>query len=393
MSNRAIFSILSVAIFIAVMAGCGGGSGGGSGGSDNSVPPSSAKAITAFSFTSPAATGVINESAKTISVTIPSGTNVTALVATFTTTGVSVNVGSTLQVSGSTPNDFTNPALYTVTAADASTVTYTVTVTVAAATTSELIIDHNSVKDFDTIPAQWLAAAKQLALHYAHTSHGSQIISGILALESEDSTYSVAVRESGAEGLPPAENPTALRIYDGNPPETYIEPDDYWDGDSGMNRTRTVANTDNYNYSMWSWCGQQSSNDTATVQRYLDNLNTLESEFPTMRFIYMTGHTDGTDTPSTPATLKYNNDLIRQYVVNNNKVLFDFADIESYDPDGNYYPNTSDDCSWCTTWCNNHPNDCTNLTSSCAHSHPYNCKLKAKAFWYMMARLAGWDGN
>jgi hypothetical protein len=389
MSKRRILSILSVAIIMAITAGCGGGSGGGS---DNSAPPSSAKAITAFSFTSPAATGVINENAKTISVTVPSGTNVTALVATFTTTGVSVKVDSTLQVSGSTPNNFTNPVLYTVTATDATTVTYTVTVTVATPTTGALIIDHNSVKDFDKIPAFWLAEAKKLALHYAHTSHGSQIISGILALE--DSTYSVAVRESGTEGLPPAETPAALRIYDGNPPETYIEPDDYWDGDSGMDRTRAVANTGNYNFSMWSWCGQQSSNDTATVQSYLDNLNTLESEFPAMRFIYMTGHTDGTDTPLTPGTLKYNNNLVRQYVINNNKVLFDFADIESYDPDGNYYVNNSEgDCTWCQTWCNNHPADCTNLTSSCAHSHPYNCKLKAKAFWYMMARLAGWNGN
>ena len=29
------------------------------------------------------------------------------------------------------------------------------------------------------------------------------------------------------------------------------------------------------------------------------------------------------------------NNLIRDYVASNNKVLFDFADIESYDPDGN----------------------------------------------------------
>jgi len=29
---------------------------------------------------------------------------------------------------------------------------------------------------------------------------------------------------------------------------------------------------------------------------------------------------------------------------------------------------------------------------SCAHSHRLNCVLKARAFWWMMARLAGWDG-
>jgi hypothetical protein len=89
---------------------------------------SSAKAITAFSFATPAATGVIDESAKTITIGVPYATNVTALVASFTTTGASVAVGATAQVSGTTANDFTSPVTYVVTAADASTASYVVTV-------------------------------------------------------------------------------------------------------------------------------------------------------------------------------------------------------------------------------------------------------------------------
>ena len=114
-------------LLIVFMAGCSGGGGGG-----GTTPLSDAKAMTAFSFTSPAATGTINESAKTIFVTVPNGTNVTALIATFTTTGASVKVGSTVQVSGTTANDFTSPVAYTVTAADSTTAIYTVTVTVSA---------------------------------------------------------------------------------------------------------------------------------------------------------------------------------------------------------------------------------------------------------------------
>ncbi len=44
---------------------------------------------------------------------MPYGTDVTALVATFTTTGASVKVGSTVQVSGTTANDFNHPIIYT----------------------------------------------------------------------------------------------------------------------------------------------------------------------------------------------------------------------------------------------------------------------------------------
>jgi hypothetical protein len=84
------------------------------------------KSIAAFSLNG--VEGTINEAGKTIAVTMPSGTDVTALVATFSTAGASVKVGSTIQVSGTTANDFTSPVVYTVTAVDATTQNYTVTV-------------------------------------------------------------------------------------------------------------------------------------------------------------------------------------------------------------------------------------------------------------------------
>ena len=61
---------------------------------------------------------------------MPYGTDVTALVATFTTTGTGVTVGAVAQTSGTTSNDFTSPVAYTVTAADSTTSTYTATVAV-----------------------------------------------------------------------------------------------------------------------------------------------------------------------------------------------------------------------------------------------------------------------
>jgi hypothetical protein len=87
--------------------------------------PSSSKDITAFSILGQL--GTIG--ATTIDVTVPVGTNMTALIATFTITGSNVNIAGTSQVSGNTTNDFTSAKIYTVIAADGSTKEYTVTVT------------------------------------------------------------------------------------------------------------------------------------------------------------------------------------------------------------------------------------------------------------------------
>ena len=81
-----------------------------------------------------AVSGTINQTLGTIAVAAVTGTNVTALAATFTlSTGATAKVGSTAQESGTTTNNFTNPVEYTITAEDGKTTkTYTVTVTVAS---------------------------------------------------------------------------------------------------------------------------------------------------------------------------------------------------------------------------------------------------------------------
>ncbi|MFH1262248.1 MAG: Ig-like domain-containing protein, partial [Pseudomonadota bacterium] len=84
-------------------------------------PPSASKEITQFTILG--VDGTIGPN--TVALTMPFGTDVTALTPIINTTGVNINPANGVA------QNFTNPIVYTVTAADGSTKTYIVTVNVA----------------------------------------------------------------------------------------------------------------------------------------------------------------------------------------------------------------------------------------------------------------------
>lgn len=225
-----------------------------------------------------------------------------------------------------------------------------------------VVADHNALGEFIYIPeATFEQIRNNYSFYYGHTSHGSQIITGLDMLAAESLLFTR--------------------------PSFYEPVDDL----GHVGDTSWVADLryrlDNYNYNvaMMSWCGGVSDNTEEGINIYLNKMNELEIDYPAVTFIYMTGHLDGT---GIAGNLYVRNNQIRNYCNTNDKVLFDFADIESYDPDGNFYPDESDACGWCTIWCGSH--DCPGCVS-CAHSHCFNCYNKGKVFWWMMARVVGWS--
>jgi Cadherin-like beta sandwich domain/Uncharacterised protein conserved in bacteria (DUF2194)/Divergent InlB B-repeat domain/Dockerin type I domain len=113
--------------------------------------PSNADQMTTYGFSGENGPATINAAVGTINVSMPIGTNLASLAATFVTSpGVSsVKVGGVSQVSGTTTNNFNNPVTYTVTAQDGiSNKVWVVTVTEAAssdATLSNLTISSGTL--------------------------------------------------------------------------------------------------------------------------------------------------------------------------------------------------------------------------------------------------------
>ncbi|KAF5084684.1 Lamin Tail Domain protein [anaerobic digester metagenome] len=117
-----------------------------------SAAQSSEKAILTYSINEVDAT--IDANAYTVAVTLPYGTDLTALVATFTVSpGASAKVADVAQVSGTTANDFTAAVVYVVTAEDGSTQNWTVTVSTEAPLTGKDILTYTIAEVDATVNA------------------------------------------------------------------------------------------------------------------------------------------------------------------------------------------------------------------------------------------------
>jgi len=255
-----------------------------------------------------------------------------------------------------------------------------------------IIIDHNST-NLSLVPKPAIERAKtSLHIVYGHTSHGSQITDGMTGL----SQFSAAPYGSSLYSWTHGGTGGALDLRDGAISGDLGSPDRI----SWADRTRTYLNAHrDVNVVMWSWCGQVSTAKESQINTYLSLMNKLESEYPDVKFVYMTGHLDGT---GVSGNLNIRNEQIRKYCRENNKILYDFADIESYDPDAHYYldKGADDGCNyngglnnWAIDWQNSHREGIDWYECNSAHSEPLNANQKAYAAWWLWSRLAGWEGS
>ena len=291
-----------------------------------------------------------------------------------------------------------------------------------------IIIDHTCT-DLSSIPTEWIEQAKtNLHVVYQHTSHGSQLVTGMRSLRDFPDfgqTYDwddTGVR-IGALDLDDYGIPGCADLSQGDSIDEYgVTP---W-----VTATRNLLdNPSNYhvNVVMWSWCSINGHN----IDRYLENMEILISEYADggtkaraadypVQFVFMTGHAEG---QGEDGFIFAANQQIRQHCIDHERMLFDFADIESYNPGGTYFydrPMWDDldysdvsyrDSNWGIEWvAENNGSELDQLTTGegvvgysgcgdCAHSgaagsgETLNCVLKGRASWWMFAKLAGWDSQ
>ena len=273
---------------------------------------------------------------------------------------------------------------------------------------SAIIIDHACAVLGD-IPESWIELAKQtLHIAYGHTSHGSQLTTGMTGLVNwKGDLYSWNF--GGTDGA------LDMREWDygvgfGAPAATT------WAVDLGNpDRSAWATATREYldihpeiNVVIWSWCWQMLTDVAADIDLYLSLMNGLEGDYPSVKFVYMTGHVDAGQEWGEGTTWGHQHYMrakqIRDYCITNKKILYDFADIESWDPEGNWYGDklVDDACNydsnedgttdrnWAIDWQDAHPGEWYDCEAS--HSQPLNANLKAYAAWHLWARLAGWTG-
>jgi len=177
-----------------------------------------------------------------------------------------------------------------------------------------IVADHSAVAQWEALPPESFAAVRaSCRIFYGHTSHGSQLVTGLQMLAAEDAAlYALpALAEFGSD-------------LGHNGDLSWVAP------------TRSYLDQHpDCSVVVWSWCGGCSDNTEAGIAAYLAAMSQLELDYPAVRFVYMTGHLDG----SGPEGILYrNNAQIRAYCQAEDKLLFDFADIESWDPAGVDYP-------------------------------------------------------
>ena len=279
------------------------------------------------------------------------------------------------------------------------------------------------------IPAAYINAARtNLHVAYQHSSHGTHVSRGLWGLQEyktgDDVLFAVAYDDVPAAG----ELDFKDYLFDSEAGSIaqYITPycQDLTTSDHHPDTVQhfvqaTRAYLDDptnaaINVVMWSWCSIRG----ADMNEYVTGMQTLIDEYGPggtepraatnpVTFVFMTGHAEANDNVG-EGSPRDQAQAIVDYCDANDYYCLDYYGIDTRDMNDQYWEDAGDDGNsatygggFYTDWQNSHTEgtdwylniDRRGIVQPGAHNTQHiTANRKAYAFWWILARIAGWDG-
>ncbi len=295
-----------------------------------------------------------------------------------------------------------------------------------AAPGTDFVADHSVATDqvLRAIPQKYIDLAREnLHIAYQHTSHGTHVSRGVFGLPGfkpgDGQLFGITNK-----------NPQSGKLdFNDDVIAAFAEPGEDA-SDLSRNETAFIQATRNYlddpanariNVVMWSWC---SISGHKVAQNYLPGMDSLITEYGPggskigngsgqrqnpVTFIFMTGHAEknsnvGDGRPKNQA------ELILNHCKKEKQFCLDYYNIDTHDMTGKYWEDTGDDGNsdsyggnfykdWQnahekgTDWYENRLSPGGNVAFGAHNSQHITANRKAFAMWWILARIAGWDGE
>jgi hypothetical protein len=312
----------------------------------------------------------------------------------------------------------------------------------------QIVADHTVVDQYDAIPQQYIDVVKTMLVCMAGESHSMGYQNGQLLLEMLDPTYQVETYDSDP---PPAYTDQYLRI--GKP---YMMGEDGFFSPSGLDNIKQAVAYQNdtgnpFDVMGFVWCwdmtwenppggtmdpvyrvrwagsseGSPDGNkrwgldrgdsiltgNRVNMDTYLEGVDALirycgDMHFPT-QWVYTTGPVDGEEENGSEMGFQreIKHDYIRSFVAADaSRILFDYADILCWNNDGEKNMAEWNDNGEIRPHAQIHPDNLMdydeafniidmNNDSDGDHIGEVGALRLAKAMWWMLARIAGWEGS